>query len=108
MIHHYGGEPYYNIVINDLDDYGLELLEYRYDEDLYLYRDALSDIAYYDNILLNGDTPCKVIGKPEIAKLSDLGPNELDLLVDTLTGTASPAKVIMEDREWYVTKITTG
>ena len=108
MIHHYGGEPYYNIIINDLDDYGLELLEYRYDEDLYLYRDASIDTIYYNNILLNGDTPCSVNGKPHITKLSDLGPNELDLLVDTLTGTPHPVKVIMEDKEWYVAKIQYG
>ena len=108
MIHHYGGEPYYNIILNDLDDYGLELLEYRYDEDLYLYRDASIDTIYYDNILLNGNTPCSVMGKPDITKLSDLSSNELDLLVDTLTGTPNPAKVIMEDREWYVAKIKIG
>ena len=108
MIHHYGGEPYYNIILNDLDDYGLELLEYRYDEDLYLYRDASIDTIYYDNILLNGDTPCSVEGKSHITKLSDLGPNELDLLVDTLTGTPNPVKVIMEDKEWYVAKIQFG
>lgn len=108
MIHHYGGEPYHNILINDLEDYAVELLEYRYDEDLYLYRDANSDTVYYDNILLNPDTPCAVVGKPEITKLSDLGPEELDLLVDTLTGTPTPNKVIMEGQEWYVAKIKFG
>lgn len=36
MVHMYGGEPYYNIVINDLPDYGLELLEYRGKEPIYL------------------------------------------------------------------------
>ena len=108
MIHHYAGEPYYNIIINDLDAYGFELLEYRYDNDLYLYRDAASDTIYYENILLNGNTPCSVSGKPHITKLSDLGPNELDMLVDTLTGTPTPAKVRMEGRDWYVAKIQFG
>ena len=37
-VHHYAGEPFHNIVINDLDTYGLELLEYRYDVPMYLYR----------------------------------------------------------------------
>jgi hypothetical protein len=37
-VHTYGGEPYHNIVINDLDTYGLELLEYRYDAPMYMYR----------------------------------------------------------------------
>ena len=108
MIHHYGGEPYYNILINDLDDYAVELLEYRYDDDLYLYRDADSDTVYYDNILLNPDTPCRVEGKDHITKLGDLGPEELDLLVDTLTGTPNPSKVWMEGHAWYVAKIKFG
>lgn len=108
MIHHYAGEPYYNIIINDLDEYAVELLEYRYDDDLYLYRDVSADTVYYENILLNADTPCSVPGKEHITKLSDLGPEELDLLVDTLTGTPNPTKVIMEGHEWYVAKIQFG
>jgi hypothetical protein len=35
-VHTYGKEPYHNIVINDLSKYGLELLEYRGDQPLYL------------------------------------------------------------------------
>jgi hypothetical protein len=38
MVHTYAGEPYHNIIINDLDTYGLELLEYRYDIPMFLYR----------------------------------------------------------------------
>lgn len=34
-VHVYGKEPYYNIVINDLQDLGLELLEYRGDKPMY-------------------------------------------------------------------------
>ena len=108
LVHHYAGEPYQNIVINDLEQYGLELLEYRYDDDLYLYRDANADTAIFDNILINGNTPCRVNGKPHIEKLSDLGPNELDILVDTLTGTATPSKVIIDGKEWYVAKVSFG
>ena len=106
MVHHYAGEPYYNIIINDLEEYGLELLEYRYDDDLYLYRSINS--IYFDNILINPDTPCSVNGKPEIKKLSDLTPNELDLLVDTLTGTPNPSIVEMEGNEYYVAKVKFG
>lgn len=35
-VHEHAQEPYWNIIINDLDDYGLELLEYRGDIPLYL------------------------------------------------------------------------
>ena len=37
-VHIYGGEPLHNIIINDLAGYGLELLEYRYEIPMYLYR----------------------------------------------------------------------
>ena len=36
-VHVYAGEPYHNIIINDLDGLGLELLEYRYEEPMFLY-----------------------------------------------------------------------
>jgi hypothetical protein len=36
MLHAYALEPYHNIVINDLEDKGLELLEYRGEEPMYL------------------------------------------------------------------------
>jgi hypothetical protein len=36
-VHFYGKEPYGNIIINDLDDTGLELLEYRGDTPIYLF-----------------------------------------------------------------------
>lgn len=108
MIHHYAGEPYQNIIINDLDSYGLELLEYRYDDALYLYRSAASNSPIYDNILINGATPCSVDGNPNITKLSDLGPNELEMLVDSLTGTPNPVKVKIDGEYWYVAKVEFG
>ena len=36
LLYEYGGEPYYNIVINDLPEQGQELLEYRSQTPLYL------------------------------------------------------------------------
>lgn len=35
-VHEHAQEPYWNIIINDLDDYGLELLEYRGEIPMYL------------------------------------------------------------------------
>ena len=43
-VHGYAGEPMHNIVINDLDDYGLELLEYRGSTPLYILFDKDSDV----------------------------------------------------------------
>jgi hypothetical protein len=53
MVHAYGGEPYHNIVIKDLDTLGLELLEYRYENmPLIMYRteesNTYSNIAFMD------------------------------------------------------------
>lgn len=44
LVYHYGKEPMHNIIINDLDMTGLELLEYRYDIPLYLIRKAGSSV----------------------------------------------------------------
>lgn len=55
-LHQYAGEPLHNIIINDLDDLGLELLEYRYDTPLYLYRHP-NDTEYYQGVI-GGDVYC--------------------------------------------------
>ena len=56
----YGGEPLHNIIINDLDMCGLELLEYRGDEDtpLFLLREVNSTI--YVNMTMRKDQKCFV------------------------------------------------
>jgi len=38
MVHAYANEPFHNIILNDLDELGLELLEYKYDVPLYIIR----------------------------------------------------------------------
>lgn len=55
-VHAYAGEPYYNIVINDLDEAAVELLEYRGDVPLYMLRDVNAD--EFVNYTINGDTQC--------------------------------------------------
>jgi hypothetical protein len=55
MVHTFAGEPYHNIIINDLDTYGLELLEYRYDVPMYLYRAENIDNQFYNMIIENDD-----------------------------------------------------
>ena len=50
-VHVYGKELYHNIIINDLDDYGLELLEYRGDTPIYMLREYNSDV--FTNITIN-------------------------------------------------------
>lgn len=53
MIHQYGNEPFHNIIINDLDEQGLVLQEYRYDTPMYLFR--LQSSNDYFNGTLHGE-----------------------------------------------------
>ena len=112
-VHTYAGEPYHNIIINNLEDYGLELLEYRYDTPMYLYR--TTDSSIFANIFLNGNKPCSVTrinedGEEYIANitLAELTSNELDMLVDTLTGTSHPKEVTIEGEKYYIAKVEYG
>lgn len=111
MVHQYGGEPLHNIIINDLPEFGLELLEYRYDKPMYLYRlVGVGEGDVYENATLDGDIPCSVEGKPDIQKLSDLTSNELDMLVEPLMGNSndSPSVVKIEDKDFYIAKVEYG
>lgn len=100
-VHVYANEPYHNIIINDLDTYGLELLEYRYDIPMYLWRDSNSTI--YTNAILEHDAPKYYLsqgGQP--IKLADIPVTHLDLLVDTLVGTADPEPVYIYENGSYI------
>ena len=70
MLHTYAGEPYHNIIINDLDTYGLELMEYRYDVPMFLYREINS--STYDNIALGGEKLCQVFEEPNFDEAIDI------------------------------------
>lgn len=50
-VQNFGNEKAENIIINDLEDYGLRLLEYRGDEPLFLLREVTSDI--FTNMVIN-------------------------------------------------------
>ena len=51
-VHEYAKEPYHNIIVNDLDDMGVELLEYRGTKPLYMIVDNELDLV--TNLTLNG------------------------------------------------------
>lgn len=56
-VHTYAEEPYYNIILNDVDDHGLYLMEYRYDEPLFLF---FAD-GICENTTLEKNIPCYVL-----------------------------------------------
>ena len=73
----------------DLDDLGLELLEYRYDKPMYLYREVNSNT--YTNVTLDGKK------STNHGLLKDLDSSKLDILVDPLTGSQKPAEIIFDE-----------
>lgn len=113
-VHVYGGEPYHNIIINDLDTYGLELLEYRLDTPMYLYRavevDANGNVTsspLYNNILFDGTKICSVNG--ETKALQDVENKYFERLVDPLIGEVDTKYVFTIDGgTYYCTKVEYG
>ena len=119
MVHQYAGEPLHNIIINDLPEYGYELLEYRYDIPMYLYRAkyrlnnageedvSTLNASIYENVTLDGTIKCIVNGKE--TTLADLQPTHFEMLVDPLMGSeAAPADIIIDGRTYIVAKIEYG
>ena len=53
MIHKYGGEPFHNIIVNDLDDNGLIMLDYNGDNKIYLFRNVMTGL--FENVIFDGD-----------------------------------------------------
>ena len=79
-VHTYANEPYYNIIIKDLDDTGLELLEYRADTPMYFLFEY-NDTDTFKNITLNGDYLC-ILPDGSKKALKDLPQNYIYSLVD--------------------------
>lgn len=53
IVHKYGGEPFHNIIVNDLDDKGLIMLDYNGDNDIYLFKNVQTGL--YENVIFDGD-----------------------------------------------------
>lgn len=91
----FGNEQLHNIIINDLPDYGYELLEYRYDTPMYLYRE--NDSSTYANVIIENDNKdySTVEGQSNLT-LSELG-DYLETLVDPSYGSRNPKPVYVKD-----------
>lgn len=79
MVHTYANEPFYNIIINDLDDMGLELQEYRYNTPMYIWRKQGS-YDYFGGSLIGEQ---KVEFNKEEKRLDEL--EEAGFIFDSLT-----------------------
>ena len=123
MIHVYAREPYENIIINDLDIYGLELLEYRQDKPLYVFQE-INNLHLYSNATTDEDKACKVYlpsndGKPstlyKVCTLKDLDELDLKPLMNLADKQTYPKiielfddKDIASGKYFYVAKIEYG
>ena len=77
MIHKYANEPLHNIIVNDLDQTGLELLDYQGENDLYLFKDVQSGL--FENVVFDGDIIRYDMYGNEV-NIKDLTDLELDTL----------------------------
>lgn len=110
-VHTYANEPYWNIIINDLDTYGLELMEYRYDTPFYLYRKTGTYI--YDNALMENDIKMYYYDKACTDgpySLKQLDEDHLDNLTQTMVNNKEPKPVYVKDNnnEYIFAKISYG
>lgn len=108
-VHTYAQEPYHNIIINDLDDWGLELLTYRGEDPMYfIYSEEAQDIV---NMTLNSDQ--EYFFKGEKVKISQLELRDgfsfkvLNDFVKQGDATGSPV-TNKEGEVFYIIKIETG
>ena len=77
MVHKYGNEPFHNIVINDLDDNGLQLLDYKGTDDIYLLKNVNSGL--YEQVIFDGDV-IRYDNRNNAVILSEMTLDELDSL----------------------------
>lgn len=107
-VHIYAGEPYWNIVINDLNTYGVELLEYRYDIPMYLYRYPGSQ-EYHGSLIENNTNTFALTKGGEQILLKDIPETHLEILLEDVFGVLDPQPVYDKSGEaYYLTKIDTG
>lgn len=69
-VHDYAKEPYHNIILNDLDDCGLELMEYRGDDPMYFVYNANTQEA--TNPILNNQQSYYCFGNPDPVTIEDM------------------------------------
>lgn len=128
LVHTYGLERIENIVVDDVANYGIELLEYRAEEPLYLFKKYLdgvaSDFNYYENMTMNGDQTVYAIIYDEEGEIIEELPvqlkdfakfytfdtlNENEELIPTKVYLATPEESINRIRyEYTVSQISAG
>ena len=111
-IHTFGKEPYHNIIINDIDDYGTELLEYRGDTPMYFFKsiddDAYSNISIYGDMIVfpeGSDTPVK-LSEIDCLPLTDLVMKDGTIVSPALQNRYG--NYVPSSKKYYVAKAENG
>lgn len=94
-VHTYAQEPYHNIIINDLDEYGLEQLTFKGDSPLYAIREA-------DNI--GSDASYQLVMSEQTGNLPELVEDaefRTDTLTDAISGTNDSTWVYQDSAGWH-------
>ena len=105
MLHTYALEPYHNIIINDLEDKGLELLEYRGDTPLYLLYHIKS--GEYINMEFDGSKVCYLSSSGQELTLETI-PNYNKRVDELLYDEATKIKLEKNGDDYLVSKIEYG
>ena len=120
MVHAYALEPYHNIIVNDLDEYGLEQLTYKGEDTLYALRDPdtmdfvqLMFSDEHNNPWLINAIAAKENSLHRPFHYDDLAQELTNVTGDTITQTnqrKNPAtnEMITLTKDYYVAKITKG
>ena len=109
-VHTYGNEPFHNIIINDVEEHGLELEEYRYDTPLYIWREK-TDSNYQQGTLYPATAQVMWNGRSyTLDKLESLG-FQFDPLVEIqaqIGDTVTFPESEKPDAQCYIAKIDYG
>lgn len=104
-IHTYANEPYYNILIKDLEDTGLELLEYRANTPMFFF---FTDKDTCLNITLNGEMKCTYEEDPNGAEVS-LNQLDNEHIYNLVEGFNNDVKrICIAGKSYYVAKCEFG
>lgn len=102
-VQNFGNELAQNIIINDLEDAGLELLEYRGDVPIFMFREVNSDS--FLNMSLNGSQRCWIVQNDgSLFPDTDNGTNisNSSIIYDNLTNLSEseePTKIVFSKNE---------
>ena len=110
-LHEWCFEPLHNIIINDLDETGLELLEYRGDKPLYLIREASDDSEkVFIAITLNGEGKNWKFNNEECSlnELKDKGFVFDNLSSLNINNPSQISSIKNETQKYYIAQINYG